>query len=197
MKNELLHLRTNRIEHMIGHVADHSFSSADHLFLDTNVWLWIYGRQLPPNAQHRSDEDRRLEQIYSDAYSMIEKSKSKVYINTIVISEFLTNSMRKEFGTKKLKIMRNREDKKLKETAAGFLDEVRYILERENCYLLEEHFSTKVTDGLLAAFDGSADYNDLIIARTCGCNGLTLITQDSDFKNQRISILTANEEMIS
>ena len=44
---------------------------------------------------------------------------------------------------------------------------------------------------------GGFDFNDQVIAQLCKDKGLTLITNDGDFKGQDVTILTANRRLLS
>lgn len=190
----------NMTNSQIRSVENHVFSSKDRLFLDTNVLLWIYGRQVPSKAKDETEEDARYNKLYTDADKMIRAKNSAVYFNTVVISEFATVSMRKRFGRQQLKKLQQKKEKDsgLCSAAEDVRKDVVLILSRENGHLLDDSFSKVM---LLEVFDEfvqkSAEFNDLIIARMCRNHGLTLMTDDVDFANRGIPILTANENMLS
>ena len=61
-------------------IADHYFDSQDKLFIDTNIWIYIHGLNGPKNP---------LAKIYSQALKKMIDSKSKIYIDILIISEFI------------------------------------------------------------------------------------------------------------
>ena len=66
-------------------VADHDFTPEDKLFLDANIWLYMYGPQRPNAYWVR---------IYSKVFKRILKAKSKVYTDVLVVSEFINRYAR-------------------------------------------------------------------------------------------------------
>ena len=62
---------------------------------------------------------------------------------------------------------------------------------------IESRFNRVKIDDMLNVYGtGETDFNDQVIAWLCKREGLTLITNDSDFKGQEISILTANQRLL-
>lgn len=180
----------------IRNVENYAFSAQDRLFLDTNVLLWMYGRQLPAKAKDETKEDARCNKLYTDADKMIRAKKSAVYFNTVVISEFATVSMRKRFGRRELKKLQQINDPTLRLAAEDVRKDVALILNRESAHFLEDSFNAKTVLKMFDEFvQKNYDFNDLIIARICRNHRLTLVTHDIDFANRDIPIITANEEM--
>ena len=170
-------------------VADYNFTCNDKLFLDANIWLYMYGPQSP--------EDRYVS-IYSEAFDRMLKAESKLYTDVLVVSEFINRYARQKNNRAapsiKFKDFRKSHDFKI--VASAISAAVRSILEL--CSLLESGFSSLDVDCLLDEYaEGDSDFNDQVIAELCKTNGLTLITNDSDFKNQTIPVLSANPKVFS
>jgi len=70
-------------------IRSYVFSEKDHLFLDANVWLSVYG----PQVSRRKGWD-----IYSAAWRDIRMAGSKVYIDFLVLSEFINRFARIVMG---------------------------------------------------------------------------------------------------
>lgn len=66
-------------------VANYNFTPDDELLLDTNIWLFIYGPQKP--------EDARV-MIYSQAFAKILAAHCKIYIDVLIVSEFINTYAR-------------------------------------------------------------------------------------------------------
>lgn len=62
------------------HVEDYNFTSDDELFLDANIWLFIYGLQKPTGTKMST---------YSSAFRRILEAQSHIYIDVLVVSEFI------------------------------------------------------------------------------------------------------------
>ena len=65
----------------IAAVGQHNFTCQDKLFLDANIWMYLYG----PPQNRRSSEVR----TYSKAFKNILKASSQIYIDVLVVSEFI------------------------------------------------------------------------------------------------------------
>ena len=61
-------------------IEDYNFKSEDELLLDTNIWLFVYGPQKP--------NDKKVD-TYSQALSEILTAKCHIYIDVLILSEFI------------------------------------------------------------------------------------------------------------
>ncbi|MBI5185833.1 MAG: PIN domain-containing protein [Nitrospinae bacterium] len=61
------------------------FRDSGEFLVDTNIWLYIFGPQAPDNWETR---------IYSKAYAGILSAKSHVYIDPLILSEFINRYAR-------------------------------------------------------------------------------------------------------
>lgn len=66
-------------------VKDHEFNRNDKLFVDTNVWLYLYGPQKPK---------ARVIDTYSSMLKRILAAGSRIYIDVLVVSEFINTCPR-------------------------------------------------------------------------------------------------------
>ena len=70
-------------------VKKYSFTARDKLFLDANVWLFIY--------EQRSRKNKKAA-IYTDALRRINNTNSRIYIDVLVVSEFINASAKRKAG---------------------------------------------------------------------------------------------------
>ena len=63
-------------------VLSHNFKPEDRLLLDTNIWLLVYAPSKP--------NDSRVK-VYSQAFKNMITAKSQIYIDVLVVSEFISN----------------------------------------------------------------------------------------------------------
>ena len=78
-----------------------------------------------------------------------------------------------------------------KSVAQDIAADAKHIM--SHCSRLESGFAMLEVDDLLTEYAvGDSDFNDQVITELCKCNGLTLITNDRDFRSQEIPILTVN-----
>lgn len=174
--------------HDVSHVERYAFTSEDELFLDTNIWLFIYGPQDPTSTKMYT---------YSSAFHHILKAQSRIYIDVLVISEFINVYARQQqqliAPDTQFKEFRNSQD--FKPIAQEIADNVKRVL--SHCSRIESRFETLDGDGLMNEYaEGGTDFNDQVIRELCNSRGLKLVTDDGDFSGQGISIITANRRLL-
>ena len=198
------------MNHKPTRVKQHNFTSKDKLFLDANIWLYLYCPQ--------GSRDFWVD-IYSDVFDRILDAESQIYIDVLVISEFINTFARQEYELVKDRLELAKQECKLTEQeyesaklplrsfknfrntpdfeiiAQGIAAAVKQIM--NHCSRVESCFTTLEIDALLADYEtGNFDFNDQVITALCKSNGFTLITNDGDFKTQDIPILTANSNLL-
>lgn len=170
-------------------VANYNFTPEDKLLLDTNIWLFVYGPQKPSNHKVAT---------YSRALANILAAESRIYIDVLIVSEFINtyarlrwNFMGKPCGDFK----RFRRSQDFKPIAKGIADDINRVL--KHCCRVENGFETLDIIELIAKYaKGDADFNDQVIVALCQERGLKLVTDDGDFRRQGIPVLTANKKLL-
>ena len=178
-------------------LKSYHFQSEDKLFFDANIWLFIYGPQEQRNSRNMG--------IYSSAFRRILEAQSRIYIDVLIVSEFINTYARQKWNILKrsdnisetnrenFKNFRNSPD--FKPIAQEIADNTKRIL--KHCSKIESGFKTLELDSLINEYaDGGNDFNDQVFKELCKSRGLKLVTDDSDFKGQGISILTANNRLL-
>ena len=191
-------------------LEQHNFTLNDKLFFDANIWLYLYCPQ-----GSRSD----WVDIYSDVFDRILDAESQIYIDVLVVSEFINTFARQEYELAKEGLELAKQERELTEQeykcaklplrsfkdfrntsdfeliAQGIAAAVKQIM--THCSHVESCFTTLEMEALLADYEtGNFDFNDQVITEICKNNGFTLITNDGDFKTQQIPILTANQSLL-
>ena len=174
----------------VGEVRHYNFTAQDKLFLDANIWLYLYGPP-KPRSYWRS--------IYTSTFNRILNANSQIYIDVLVVSEFINVYARTQWRTvaphiRSFKDFRSSTDFKpiAEDITAGIEQIMGY------CVRIESSFTTLPMNNLLADYSsGNFDFNDQVMTAICKSNGFTLITNDSDFKTQEIPILTANQSLLA
>ena len=69
-------------------VEYYRFTSNDRLFLDANIWLLFYGPQIPRDT---------WVDIYSQAFARILAAQSPIYIDVLIVSEFINTYARQKW----------------------------------------------------------------------------------------------------
>ncbi len=177
------------MKHKATDVRRYNFTPQDKLFLDANIWLYLDG-------PHKSKSYWRI--TYSKVFNQILKAKSQIYIDVLVVSEYINSYARVKWGIiapqiRNFKDFRNSSD--FKPVAKDIAADVRRVL--KYCTRIESGFELLDIGNLLNDYaTGDYDFNDQVITEICKNNGFTLITNDSDFKTQEIPILTANPNLL-
>jgi len=169
-------------------VEGYDFSEGRHFFFDTNIWLYIYGPISFPDW--RSD-------VYSRALKEIRASEGSIYINCMIISEFVNAFARIEFKQQsefsKYKEFRN--SPSFRPVAEDISHNVKKIL--INTLTCDPELAAVKLPEIMDSFEeGRYDFNDLLYSEVCRAKDLIFVTHDRDFRDLGIEILTANERML-
>ena len=170
-------------------LSSYRFTSKDQLFLDANIWLYLYGPQSPNIS--------RKVKIYSRTFGRILKAKSRIYIDILVISEFINSyaKIRWKNVAPKIEFKKFRNSSSFKPVAQDIAADTKRVL--KHCSQIESGFGTLKMNDLLCDYStGGSDFNDQVISELCKRKGLKLITNDGDFKGRGASVLTANKYLI-
>lgn len=175
-------MKAQRIEH-------YAFTAGDGLLLDANIWLFLYCPHGDPKAHGPA--------VYSAAFKSILAAKSRIYVNSIILGEFIYRYCRLAHG---LLLAKNavpddfkdfRKTLPFKKVAKAVGDAGRRVL--KDARPINDDFASLDVGRILAEFEaGNQDFNDLLIGEICRRNQLTLVTDDEDFSSQGVPILTAN-----
>jgi len=175
-------------------IQRYSFTNQDRLFFDTNIWLYIYGPQGPSGE--------RRQRIYSNAFRDIISLGIKIYIDVLVLSEFVNRTARFHYdlwcdeNQTSVDYKDFRSMAEFKEIASGIEKDAQLIL--VDSKLIETGFTRMDLKTLLKTFENNQqDFNDLIIINVCHTNHLTLVTDDGDYGGANIPILTSNSRLLN
>lgn len=179
-------------------MRNYSFGPRDNLFFDANIWMFLYG----PQRQDNFPGNRMS--IYSSAFNRILKAQSRIYIDVLIVSEFINTYARRKWdifkeanrsGTGGNRFKNFRDSSDFKPVAKEIADQTKRIL--KHCRKIESGFETLEMDSLIKRYEnGGTDFNDQVFMQLCKTRGFKLVTDDGDFKGQGISILTANGRLL-
>ena len=171
-------------------VNNYNFTSKDKLFLDANIWLFLHGPQQSPV--------RPRVKTYSQAFKRILNAKSQIHIDVLIVSEFINSYARIMWRNSKsnMDFKSYRNSVQFKRIAQNIAADVKIVL--QHCSPIESGFAKLEMNDLLDDYAvGGFDLNDQVIAQLCKDKGLTLMTNDGDFKGQDVTILTANRRLLA
>lgn len=173
-------------------IGQYDFSESDSLFVDTNVWYYLHGPQ--------GKTDDRVA-TYSTGLRRILAARSKIYIDVLVVSEFINRYARfwhniRSAGDPTRDFKAFRKSREFVPIAADIANAIRRILQQ--CERTGSEFERLDFSILLQDFESRCpDFNDQVIAQLCSSKGLKLVTDDADFREFDITILTANKRLLS
>lgn len=160
----------------------YKINSNDNVFLDTNILIFLFSPSFVSSKEYQVD-------TYSKIFEKLIENNSAMYINSIVISEFLNRCLRIDFN-KNFQNNSNTKDYKIdyrgsveyQKTLATLLKELNKMFNVFKIKQLDDRFSNFDT---ITEFKNSTelDFNDLIIARNVIDNGFKLLSDDGDFDN--------------
>ena len=119
----------------------------------------------------------------------------------MVLSEFINRYSRLTYNLFKtagstIDFKEYRQSPDFKPVAKDIESSVRRIL--KHCQRTESGFSDCDINSLLTKFgEGNSDFNDQVMVELCKNKGFKLITHDSDFRDCGVTVLTANNRLLT
>lgn len=171
-------------------ITTYHFSASDELLLDANIWLLIYGPQQPG--------DRRVA-TYSGAFHRMLAAQSRIYIDVLIVSEFINAYARSKWrllAPSSTDFKQFRQSGAFKPIAQDVAADMKRVL--QHCTRVADGFELLTIEPLLNEYAlGESDFNDQILIDLCRRQGLKMVTDDSDFKGQDISLITRNQRLLT
>ncbi len=172
-------------------INNYIFTPEDKLLFDTNIWFYL----ICPK-----DNPDKYAQMYFKALDKILHNKCKIFIDVIILSEFINRYAKylakQKFDIDVMQYEKFRDGKKFKAVALLVAEAVDKILELAN--RISSDFDSIEMNAILSHYAQlRADFNDQILEHICITNNLKLVTNDIDFKRAKCIILTANNKLLS
>lgn len=174
-------------------IESYTFSESDAVLFDANIWLYLYGpqRQLYP----------QLTSIYTLAFRKIRAANSQIFIDVLVLSEFINAYARFVYNnlpeaTKPANFKTFRSSVDFKPIAEDIAKYATRIVEKSE--QIESGFASGNLSAMLNDYKaGKKDFNDQMLAELCKAKNLKLVTHDADFQYENLTIITANSQLLS
>ncbi len=162
------------------------------IFFDTNIWIFLFCEI--------ADSKKYLVNKYSATYHFLLKAGTPVFIDFVVISEFVNRYLRIAFSnyTKKNHLINFNYKKDYRQTD-DFTEAWKNVCDIVNNRILSKtitinfEYDKSSFENLLDSNNSDTDFNDNHIMNLCHTNDLYLLTHDGDFKNSEINIITENQ----
>ncbi len=167
-------------------LQDFSHLKSRNIFVDANVLIYLFW----PTGQHS------FEKRYARTFQKLLKQENKLFVDFLVISEVINRVVRIEY--KKLNPDQKFKDFRNSQKGKNVLEDisiiVKYnILNRFN--VIEKSFDKQNIEHFLIVDE--LDFVDKAIVSICVENNLVLLTNDRDFKNSGLDILTGNPHILT
>lgn len=172
-------------------LAAYTFREDEPFLLDANVWLYLFPAPSGSAAQFAFQ--------YSTALKSMLTAKVRLVMDAMVLSEYLNRYCRIEWGALHKNTYRNFKDFR-KSAAFQTVGNGAATFARKMLTLCNRHdhpFASADVGRVLADFEaGSCDFNDGLLAETCRHNKWRLVTNDGDFTEGGIDLLTTNPKLL-
>lgn len=174
-------------------IKSYGYKKGEALLFDANIWLYI---SAPPSSAPVAHWTKR----YSQALKEMLNAGATLVISSTVLSEYLNRYCRIEWDAlykasyptfKKFRLSTD-----FKSVGAQATAEANQILAL--CGTRNDRFETCNVKSALTEFgSGTLDFNDGMITHFCAEHGCKLVTNDADFTEGGIEILTANGSLLA
>ena len=172
-------------------LSSYSFKSEDRILVDTNIWLYLFPA---PGNPHQ-----RYAQQYSTGFANLVSAQAQPILDPMVLSEYLNRYIRIEWagnykGTyPRFKDFRNSSDfSEVASSAKTFAKKILNFCQVHSIPASELDLSLALAD----FSSGNVDFNDAILVDICKKRNLKLMTNDGDFQNGGIEVLTTNPRLL-
>jgi predicted nucleic acid-binding protein len=179
-----------------GNIIDASrygFSEKDRILVDANVWFYLFGPSAPRSPAVR---------VYSAVFTEMQKGKANLYLDVLVLSEFVNRYARVEYEIQKSAGGAVSHDFKTFRDSPDFVPIAQAIQASvmkigKYAQPLDHPLTSCDLPAVLAEFaTGKRDINDELLAQCCKRHGLVLLTNDADLVHTGITIFTANPRLL-
>jgi hypothetical protein len=180
------------MENRVDDIGSYVFKPTDQLLVDANVWLVIYGPQKPAS---------RKVAVYSGAFYRMLEARCPIYIDVLILSEIVNRYARFQYNITRassattVDFKQFRKDPAFKPAARAIAADVRRIL--KYCARLDSGFHALDIHALVDEYEkDDSDFNDQVLIELCKSKSLTLVTDDGDFTDRGLTIITANRSLL-
>lgn len=172
-------------------LASYTFASGEQILVDTNIWLYLFPAPANPHQPFALQ--------YSTAFSKLISAQAQPVLDPIVLSEYLNRYCRIEWeGNFKaqyrtFKCFRQSPDfHAVASSAKTFAMRILKFSQIHSVSPDELDLNQALTDFV----SGQVDFNDALLVDLCKKQNLKLMTNDSDFQQGGIQVLTTNPRLL-
>lgn len=172
-------------------LSSYSFSLDEQILVDTNVWLYLFPAPTDPS--------NRFATQYSTAFSNLVSAQAQLVLDPMVLSEYLNRYIRIEWeGNYKSRYPKFKDFRNSSEfTAIASAAETFAKKILSFCQIHSIPANELDLNQALSAFStGGEDFNDALLVDICKKRNLKLMTNDGDFQDGGIEVLTTNPKLL-
>lgn len=172
-------------------LASYCFASGEQILVDTNIWLYLFpapGNPLHPFAQQ-----------YSTAFSRLVSAQAQPVLDPMVLSEYLNRYCRIEWEGNFKSQYRSFKQFRQSVDFHAVASSAQIFAGRILNFCLIHSVSSDELDlnqALMDFVSGQVDFNDALLVDLCKKLNLKLMTNDADFQNGGIEVLTTNPKLL-
>jgi len=166
-------------------LKDYAEIAGKDIFIDANVIIYLFW----PTGQ------RNFEENYARVFRNLLRQGNKLYLDFFIISEVINTVLRIEYQKlnpeHKFKEFRNSQDGK------NVVSDIYLIIQNDilsKFNIIGKSFNRSNIEGILIV--DQLDFVDKATVSICSENNLILLTNDKDFKNSGLNILTDNPHIL-
>ena len=160
-----------------------TIKTIDKIIIDANVLIYVF---CPLN--HRKYE--LFISHYTDTLNNIKNANASVFVNSLIISEFINRWLRMDFQKTNFTDFKTeyRSGDRYKKTIKSILRELKKFYLNWNVQKLNDNFPNIDIISKYENFPES-DFNDIIIAENAITNNCKILTQDNDFSQYGVVVI--------
>ena len=173
-------------------IRKHNPSRDNKYFLDTNVWMHLFSPTTKYPDKHSPP--------YIAFYDKARREGSKVYVATMVISEFVNSCLRLDCEAQGISRKNYKKTYRLSRPYFKMMEAMRHIV--INKILIKSEFlndnMSKMSFNTVFSDANHTDFNDAYFSNLIKDKDIILVTNDGDFHHlaNNHTILTANRKLL-
>jgi len=164
------------------------------ILFDANIWLYLY---CPLGGYNP-----HIISVYSRCYSDLLRSSNTIFTDVMILSEVANRYLRLAFERYKRDSnqasMDYKRDYRAKDDYRTALGEIHEIIKNKilaKTDVCNSQYTRESLSDLIDETNPEIDFNDQHIVKICKDNGLYLLTNDVDFKNAPVDIVSHNRAL--
>lgn len=172
-------------------LSSYSFSSDEQILVDTNIWLYLF--PAPGNPPHN------FAQQYSVAFAKLVSAHAQPVLDPMVLSEYLNRYIRIEWEGNYKTTYPNFKNFRNSQAFLSVASAAEIFAKKILSFCQIHSIPANELDLNLALADfssGNIDFNDALLVDICKKRNLKLMTNDGDFQNGGIEVLTTNPRLL-